>query len=160
MANWVEPIFDRTQEDVDFAIQKINEWVEKGSSVAREVRDLKGCLNLSDLNRIEGNIDYLARTLEEYQYNSGAICKKWTGTGLPDETDIKRILNNVRSIIDVFCQRPTAPFVPNDLLKYQQVNDVEENLFLIKELLEIMVNSFKKSGTFNSGSTMFLPIRR
>lgn len=160
MSEWKTPVYDRTIDDVKYAAEKIKEWREKGSSVSKEITDLKGCLNLSDINRIEGNIDYLARLLESYQYNTGAVCKEWTERGLPDETDISRIIDNVRSMIDVFCQNPNAPALPQTLTSYQHINDVEENLLMLKELLDIMVTSFKKSGTFNSGSTTFLPIRR
>jgi hypothetical protein len=117
MANiWRTPIFDRTRADVDFAIQKIAEWISYNISEAaydEKVRieneklilnegvvatakdkvilqgdgrayvendtmivkigvvyDLKGCLNQLDINRIEGNIAYLAEKFSDLAYPS------------------------------------------------------------------------------------------
>lgn len=155
---WQEPIFDRTQEDVEFAIRKISEWIALGKPT--EVYDLKGCLNVSDINRIEGNIAYLSERLTELAYPSGAFSKKWAKDGLPSEGDINRIIDNVNKIINAFYRPRTAPSLPTTMLSYDGVNSIEKNLDLIKYLLDCMVSSFKKSGTFKSGSTMFLPIRR
>lgn len=161
MAVWTDPVFDRTQEDVDFATQKIAEWIAAditGNPLV--VYDLKGCLNVSDINRIENNIAYLAEQMTRYYYPPGTSTKSWTSTGMPNEKDISRILYNIRALIDAFYQQSNAPDIPESMLGYNEVNAVEKNLSLIKELLDSMVNSFRKSGTFYSGSTIFLPIRR
>ena len=39
--------------------------------------NLKGCLNLTDINRIEGNIQYLSDRLDELHYPPGTSCKVW-----------------------------------------------------------------------------------
>ena len=157
MADWNTPVFDRTYEDVVFAINKIAEW-----SVTEfpEVYDLKGCLCTSDLNRIEGNIAYLTEKLAEYGYSPSTYTRKWEISGTPNEDDVNRILNNVRELITAYYQREGAPSVPPRLINYEEVNSLEENLFLIKSLLDAMEGSFKYSDTFCSGSTMNLPIRR
>lgn len=155
---WQEPIFDRTQEDVEFAVRKISEWIAYGKPT--DVYDLKGCLNVSDINRIEGNIAYLSERLGELAYLSSIFTKKWTKDGLPTESDIQRIINNVHELINSYYQQSVAPTLPSKMLSYSDINSIEENLDLIKYLLDIMVSSFKKSGTFQSGSKMFLPIRR
>ena len=154
-------MFDRTQADVDFAISKISEWIRTTvSKYSPTVYNLKGCLNVSDINRIEGNIGYLAELLYDYGYFPDVSVKTWKDVDIPNESDIKRILQNVRSLIESFIRHTDAPAVPTSLTAYSDVNSVEENLYLIKELLDILEKSFKKSGTFQSGSTMFLPIRR
>ena len=207
MANiWREPIFDRTQEDVDFATQKIAEWIvynisakeydekvriENEELVLREgyvvvtddevilqgdgraylendelvVRmgvtyDLKGCLNTLDLNRIEGNIAYLAEKLSELSYPSNISTLEWNKGDLPGEKDIQRIIKNIRSLTTAFYQPSNAPVLPTKMTSYDEVNAIERNIDLIKYLLDCMVNSFKISGTYNSGTTMSLPIRR
>ena len=153
MANvWQEPIFDRTQEDVDFAIRKIAEWIAKGEV---EVYDLKGCLNVSDINRIESNIAYLAKQLSGYSID--VTTKQWTKNDIPMENDIQRIISNVRALVTGFYQVNYAPSIPQSMLSYEDINAIERNLDLIKFLIECMVNSFRRSGTFQSGSTMFLP---
>lgn len=161
MAMWIEPVFDRTQEDVDYAIQKIAEWITADiTGNPLMVHDLKGCLNVSDINRIESNVEYLSQQLASYYYTPDTNIKSWTKVGTPNENDIKRILYNVRALIEGFYQQSNAPDVPVSLVGYEDVNAVEKNLSLIKELLDYMVKSFKSTGTFYSGSILFLPIRR
>lgn len=161
MAEWKNPVTDRTQEDVDFAISKIAEWI--AGDVTHNplvVYDLKGCLNVADINRIEGNVAYLSDKLTELAYPPNTATKSWDRVGLPNEQDISRILYNVRAIISAYYQQGSAPEVPSSMMGYEEVNAVEQNLDLIKELLDCMVNSFRKSGALKAGSTMFLPIRR
>ena len=200
---WREPIFDRTSEDVEFAIQKITEWkqshthstdirVENDALVVRDegtayvdndkfllrnegatyvendilivhvgdVYELKGCLNLLDLNRIEGNIAYLAEKMESYSYSPNIHGKQWTEFDLPNQNDMSRIIENIRSLISAFYSPDNPPSLPTTMLSYDDINAIEENLYLIKELLDCMASSFKKVGTIKSGSTTFLPLRR
>lgn len=158
---WKTPVFDRTQADVDFAIKQIAEWVALDISGAPYAAyDLKGCLNASDINRIEGNIRYLSEHLTQYGYTVNAFTKSWTNDGMPNVEDISRILGNVRELISSFYTLPSAPDVPSGMNNYNNVNAVEQNLHLIKGLLELMVESFRKAGAFQSGSTSFLPLRR
>lgn len=203
---WREPIFDRTQEDVDFAINKIAEWivynissveydekvrVENDKLILQEgyvervdnklvlkgdgrayvendvlvvrigvVYDLKGCLNVIDINRIEENIAYISKKLVELAYPSTISAKRWTKDNLPTELDIQRIIQNVRSLITAFYQPSNAPTLPSTMLSYNDINALERNIDLIKYLLDCMVASFRKVGMYKSGATMFLPTRR
>ena len=208
MANvWREPIYDRTQEDVDFAIRKIAEWtnhnisaaeydekvrVENEKLILKEgqvgrvdnnafilsgdgkayvendvlivrigvVYDLKGCLNVLDINRIEENISYLSEKLGKLGYPTDVSTKKWDKDNLPTTSDMQRIIYNVQSLIDSFYKSSDAPTLPETMLSYNDINYIERNIDLIKYLLDCMVSSFHKSGTFKCGSTTFLPIRR
>lgn len=208
MANiWREPIFDRTQDDVEFAIRMLTEWirdnispeeydrlvriendalvlqsngvafvnndalvledngrayVENDTLVVRvgTVYDLKGCLNVFDINRIEENIAYLTERLSELGYPQSTHTRRWIDSGMPTENDIQRILQNVRSLISDFYQHRDMSTTPQTMLSYEDINAVEKNLHLLKVLLDCMVNSFRKSNTFKSGTTTFLPIRR
>lgn len=203
---WREPIFDRTQSDVDFAVQKIAEWIvdnisnaeydekvrlENEQLVLREgyvattenavvlqgdgrayvendtlivkigvVYDLKGCLNVMDINRIEENIAYLSERLLELSFPNYVPTKQWGKDSLPNEVDIQRIIDNIRSIAETFYQPSDAPMLPITITSYEDVNSIERNIDLIKYLIDCMVNSFKKAGTFKCGSTMYLPRRR
>lgn len=148
MADWINPIFDRTQADVDFALSKITEW---RNSTADGEYELKGCLNVSDINRIETDIQYLSDNLSELYYFPHADTKTWDNKGLPNVDDISRIIGNVRKIISAFCQFDTAPALPETMLMYEQVNDLEENLYLIKNILDEMIGSFRECGTFDCG---------
>lgn len=208
MANvWREPIYDRTQEDVDFAIRKIAEWItynissaeydekvriENEELILREgnaittndklvlqgdgrayvendalvvkigvVYDLKGCLNQLDIDRIEENIAYLSEKLTSLDYPSNIIIiKRWGKDNLPNEQDIQRIIDNVKSLITSFYQPSGVPILPITMLSYNDINSIERNIDLIKYLLDCMVNSFKKTGVYKSGARMVLPTRR
>lgn len=203
---WREPISDRNQADVDFAIQKIAEWIaynisaaeydekvriENEKLVLREgyvettdeavilqgdgrayvegdalvvkigvVYDLKGCLNLLDINRIEENIAYLSQRLLELSYPNVVSTKQWEKDGLVNALDIPRIVSNIRSLVNAFYQPSDAPTLPESISSYDDVNAIERNIDLIKYLIDCMVNSFKKAGAFKSGSTTYLPRRR
>ena len=204
MANvWREPIFDRTLEDVEFAIQKIEAWkknhthsvdvrVENDALVLQDgatayvdsdkfvlqeegavyiedgvvildiddVYDLKGCLNLADLNRIEGNISFLAEKMESYHYFPNIHEKYWATADMPNQNDMSRIIGNIRSLISAFYSPNSPPSLPTTMLSFADINAIEENLYLIKEILDSMQSSFKQVGTIKSGSRMILPIRR
>lgn len=158
---WRSPIYDRTQADVDYAIAKIAEWTAAqltGQPVV--VTELKGCLNVTDIVRIEDNIKYLADMLTSLHYPPNTSSKTWSIDGLPTIADINRILDNVRAIIEAYYQQKDAPEVPETMLNYTDVNNVELNLFKIKQLLDAMIGSFQKSGTFKCGSPRLLPVWR
>ena len=204
MANvWKEPIFDRTLEDVELAIQKLEKWkkshthsadvrVENDALIVQDegtayvdnnemvvetegsayvendilnldiddVYDLKGCLNLADLNRIEGNISFLAEEMERNGYSPNIHGKRWTKADMPTQDDMTRIVGNIRALISAYYSPFSPPELPTTMLSITDINAIEENLYLIKQLLDCMRSSFKKVGTFKSGSTTFLPIRR
>jgi hypothetical protein len=203
MANvWREPIFDRTLEDVEFAIQKLSEWkknhthttdirieneevvvgeglgytnedeavldgdgiayMENGVLIVKigDVYELKGCFNLLDLNRIEENISFLAEKMESFAYSPNIHGKRWNRDDMPNQNDMSRIVENIRSLIDSFYSPNNPPSLPTTMLSYSDINAIEENLYLIKQLLDVMQTSFKKVGMVKSGSRMILPIRR
>ena len=161
MTVWIEPIFDRTEEDVEFAKEQISRWIaEELSGSPIETYDLKGCLNVVDLNRIEGNINYLNETLAKLHYPPGTSSKVWERRDLPTERDVSRILNNIRLIISVYYQQQKAPDVPESMRTYKDINAIEENLLLIKQLIDSMRAGFQKSAAFQSGAMRILPIRR
>ena len=194
---WKNPIFDRTLDDVTFAIRKIAEWkknhthrgdikvegdklvLQDGGMVYIEdeslilinedgvayveddkliaqlgvVYDLKGCLNLSDISRIEGNIAYLAEQLTKNRYPIVVNSKEWSGDSLPTAQDMSRIASNIRSMIDEFAKSSKSTVVPEVMLSYTDINALEYNLYLLKELLDVMVGGFIKLGNYNCGST-------
>ena len=204
MANiWRDPVFDRTSDDVEFAIQKIAEWKKnhthtsdirvennalivqgEGSAYVRDdkfeledegvayvendvlvvrigdVYELKGCLNLLDLNRIEGDIEFLADNMEQFAYSPNIRGKQWGRVDMPNQNDMSRIIDNIRALISAFYSPDNPPSLPSTMLTYRDINAIEENLYLIKQMLDVMQSSFKKVGTIKSGSTTFLPIRR
>lgn len=159
MADWIEPIFDRTESDVEFAKEQIAKWSKLSLNTLQTTRELKGCLNVSDINRIEGDIQYLSDILDEYGYNPHVPCKVWERSGLPTERDVRRILSNIKLLISSYHQIPDSPGVPSEMARYTDINAIEENLYNIKLLLDAMVNSFPISGAIKSGG-LRMPRRR
>lgn len=136
---WSSPVYDRLQSDV----------VEKTD---------KGYLNASDLNRIEFNCRYLADTLDSLGYNIVLVTKvNWLRTDMPWISDIERIKDNVLRLIDVFCNAEYSPDLPADLtrLTHLKLNDIEKNLYDIKQNLDNMLKIVRYSGTFYSGGTHY-----
>ena len=124
------------------------------------IYDLKGCLNLSDITRIEDNITYLATRLTNYRYPIDVTTKEWDANSLPPAQDMIRIGANIHSIMSGFATYSELGTVPDDMLSYDDINALERNLYLLKQLLDAMEGSFIESGTYRSGSTTRLPIRR
>ena len=79
---------------------------------------------------------------------------------MPTQNDMSRIIGNIRSLVSAFYSPNNPPALPTTMMSYDDINAIEENLYLIKEILDCMASSFKKVGTIKSGSTIYLPIRR
>ena len=124
------------------------------------VYDLKGCLNLSDLTRIEDNITYLSNRLTQYMYHVATSNKEWVRGSLPTALDMKRIADNIRSLFNGFLTPDNSDIIPNAMLSYEDINALEHNLYLLKQMLDTMEGAFIKSGTNKCGTTNRLPIRR
>ena len=98
--------------------------------------------------------------MNELGYVNTTYTKSWNKLGLPTQQDINRIINNIKELITAFCQQSSAPNVPDKMVDYNDINAIEKNLELIKEIIDIMINSFKLSGALQSGQTIILPLRR
>lgn len=142
-------------------LQAGNSYIENETLVLQlgTIYDLKGCLNLSDIIRIEDNISYLAEHLTRYLYPLEVNTRTWTNSGLPNLDDMKRIASNIRSIFENFYTPSEAETVPDEMLSYQDINAIEHNLYLLKQLLDSMKASFISSGTRHCGARG-LPLRR
>lgn len=143
MAEWISPVHDRTQSDIDYAISQI----QKGNTRT----ELKGCFNVTDINRIENNVRYIADRLNVLKYTNTIETKSWDMYGLPNVTEINRLINNVSKIITAYYKPADAPSLPTTLLTFEQVNALEKNLYMIKHLIDNEENEFRHCGTFNCG---------
>ena len=124
------------------------------------VYDLKGCLNLSDITRIEDDISYLTMKLTQYYYPVSTYNKEWKNFSLPTALDMKRIGDNINKLFDGFILPKDYDTIPEVILSYRDINALEHNLHILKQLLDVMEGLFIKSGTIKCGSTNRLPIRR
>lgn len=154
---WQSPVFDRSPADLEYAKAQLALW--KNSKPKLPMKDLKAALNHKDLNRIEGNIQYLVEELTTLCYAINAPCKSWEAAGLPNTQDIARIIGNVEKILSTFCRPADSPTLPKSLVHYEDVNAVEKNLELLLQSFELAVRYFRKCGTMQSGGSA-LPLKR
>ncbi len=88
---------------------------------------LKGALNCSDLNRIEGNTEFLANL---YEITGLAFKPNWHMTDVPERSDFQRIIDNVdvlRTRGKVLNSTPKTPSLPLNV--HTKINDIEKILY-------------------------------
>ena len=134
-------VYDRTQDDVD-KVKELNLKYLSGTITEEEKeewsRPHKGALNLSDMNRIEGNISVLSEYL-----SIPLTTKSWSMGDIPRAGDYLRIRNNIdmlRGAWFVLSDTPNTPTQP--LNTYQKWNDIERILHDLNHTYQKYINSF------------------
>lgn len=133
LAGWIEPVVDRILQDL----------TDMNS---------RAYLNYWDLNRVEQDTEYLADVLNGYGYNQSLMHKTdWLMSDFPYAVQMERIRSNVQTLIDVYHAQEIP--LPGTLqnLNWIKLNDLENNLKLMKEMIARMEQSFRYCGTFYSG---------
>lgn len=127
--SWNSPIFDRTSEDV----LKVQTYDTIGFKYLDEnqkrewMNGLKGTLNCSDLNRIEGNTEFLANL---YEITGLTFKTNWQMTDIPEKSDFQRIIDNVNTLRargKVLDSTPKTPSLPLNV--HTKINDIEKILY-------------------------------
>lgn len=157
MMEWTVPITDRTGDDVRAARAAIDAW---RAGLTGRPGDLRGCLGVSDLDRIEGDTAYLADVLTGYGYPVSVVTRTWQRADLPTSADVQRVISNVSALGEAFYRMQNAPELPDGIGTYADLNAIEENLLGVWRLVTGMVAAYRKSGTLSSGADRILPIRR
>lgn len=125
---WENPVFDRTQQDL----------MDRNPKAAR---------NASMINRIEGNIQHLSDI-----FGLNLTTKQWARTGLPNRSDISRILSNIDRIREgyrVYATTPATPILPFNTI--EKWNNAERILFDIKRLYTLEQSNLEYAGEFYAG---------
>lgn len=124
MADWIDPIFDRTQADCDS-------------------KTAKGSLTASDLNRIESNMRYIYNAINERGYagklyDSGQY--PWTRVKYLREASLNAIEQTIKELRESSFGSPDLPEIAltagNAVLGYEQINVLEYYLYDMKWLLD------------------------
>lgn len=114
---WIEPVTNRTLDDV-------------------LARNELGVLNASDLNRIDGNMQELAKNLGI----TIAPAKNWTNSSIPVVSDYERIIDStkaVRSALKVPEPMPEVPAMPlNSFDKYNAIEKIQLMLYTQYRILQ------------------------
>lgn len=130
---WIPPVTDRTQEDVEHARDLIAAGWENLTAAQKSeyLAGLKGCLNVSDLSRIENNIQILIDVLElDNISHVGAVPE------FPTDTYFSDMRSNVSAIRAAYCvhaDTPTVPELPYNT--WEKINAVERILADVYEVL-------------------------
>ena len=129
----MEWIYDRTEEDVS-RVKELTEKYLSGTITEAEKAewygDMKGALNLSDLNRVESNLSVIAGVLD-----LSITTKTWLIGNIPRESDYQRICDNLQALRNAM-PAVNTPEVPNPPLNtYQKWNDIERIIFNIYDSL-------------------------
>lgn len=97
--------------------------------------DLKGCVNASDLNRIEGNLDYLNRRIifKGGSPDARVKVKTWERGGVVLASDVRRLLNNARWVADLYGLYGVVPIPLVTIEDYEDMNNLEIMTQLAKE---------------------------
>ena len=157
---WIVPVVDRTLRDVQDALVQIEAWrTQVANGETPTVTELKGCLNATDLNRIESNTRYIAQLLQRHGYRINMTTKvDWTDESLPNAADVNRIINNIKEIRDKYYEPPGMPSLPQTMVSFSDINAIEQSLLLFREMLLGMEGAFRRSGTFRCGEYFRLPM--
>lgn len=144
MAKWITPVYDRTQADVEYAKSQISQH--------KNDVELKGCLNVSDILRIENNTQFLSDKLcELYYFQNPLNIHSWTIEGIPTHSHIDRIIHNVNMMWEGYYVPTGSDELPYTMLHYEDINAIEKNQMLIKNKIEEMTGYFRECNTFECG---------
>ena len=157
---WIVPVVDRTLLDVQDALVQIEAWrTQVANGQSPTVTELKGCLNATDLNRIEANTRYISQFIRGYGYQTNVTTKvDWTDECLPNVDDVNRIIDNIKEIRNKYYEPAGMPSLPQTMVSFSDINAIEQSLLLFREMLLGMVGAFRRSGTFRCGQGMKLPM--
>lgn len=150
-------ITDRNQSDVDRAKQLIEKAKNIESLSLSELEEylggLKGCYNISDLNRVEGAVQYLSDLLNSYGYTNTVNTKTWQDGEFLTPTQIVRYLNNLDILKNAYFVNPKIPVTPTSYKSIQQANDIEKILSNIEKIITGMEQSFIHCGVPKCGQS-------
>lgn len=147
-------IFNRTEEDVKKAIEIRENKIKTFSTLSDAEKAIieRGALLVSTLNRIEQKQAELKNLLNGIgYYNIVVSTKTWQEGAEFTIADIKRIINNEKSLVSAFFVYNDTPSTPESFLHYNDTNAVEK----ILEDLDVMINdvksNYRECGNYNCG---------
>lgn len=145
-------VFDRTLEDVIYAksiIEKVKNRTATEQETEQYLNGLKGCYNVSDLNRVGFAVEELADILTNNVGYAVVVNPKtdWQEGDIPTVTQLTAYLENVRvllnAIYDISTQIPTTMA----FLDYIKANRIEQALYIVYEWTLRVIPNFRHSGT-------------
>lgn len=124
---WITPIYDRTYGDV----------LSEDANI--ELDTHKGCINYTDLNRIENNTQYVMEDMLERKIirvsPSLAIKTNWAKNDIPTREHVYRIIENVKRLMEMSNPEVISSFdniYDSTQWSYSLANSIEKNLLIMK----------------------------
>lgn len=175
MAEWIEPIFDRTLSDVEYVKQKIEQGVEYEhpyfttadnfylvDSENRKIvvlawPEFKGAYNASDMNRVNGNMLFLKSLLHELgiSITLKTASRVWHMEDVPYPDEFQKYLDDVAIIRSSISQSEETPNVPTmENFNYIKANDIEKILYDTYMALSATESSTYYSGDIYAGEVI------
>jgi len=161
---WQTPITDRTQTEVT-ELKRIKAKVNTSGYDAlteaekTELATGKGSYRISDLNRVNECVAYLANAFNTAGYHVITVPKTdWTNADIPRRADMVTYLENVQKLVDAFYTYATTPDLPDSIrfLNYQGANNIEQVLSDLKTLLDGMIAQYRYSGDIYAGEDDYI----
>lgn len=147
-------IFDRKQSDIDDSLEIIFEKVQKNIELSAD--DLavleRGTVTASTLNRIENKERELQDKLFEMYYFSPIFSSKnWETGDIFKENEFQRIIENLHILRDSFFLYRTTPNDFKISYDFENLNNIERNLYDLEIISDFVISNYKECGTFESG---------
>ncbi len=114
----------------------------------------KGAYNYTDMNRVEGAVEYVSRRLTDAGYVFEPVVKTdWKMSDLPTKEDMDRYFGNVLKIGSFFKAFPSTPqgATTHFNLTYDTANNIEQILLDVGILIENIREAWCYSGDLFSG---------
>lgn len=140
-----ELIFDRTQEDVDYAILNPN---------SQEY--LKGTYNYTDLNRIDRHCYDIKNKVADLGYSLNIEIPRINAYYMEKNIfldDINRIRKNVQLIQDLPICTIADKIECTDTINFEQANTLEKILYNVESAIKTLTEGFSFCGTFYCGDS-------
>lgn len=150
-------IIDRTQNDINQAKNLISKVKMLGiDSLSESQKEeyfsgLKGCYNISDLNRVEDAMKYISDLLNKFSYINEITYKKFNLSDIIKQDEIDEYLENLNILKVAFNNVVNAPSTPTNYKHFNNANDIEKILLKLETILRCFTNNFIYSGVANSG---------
>ncbi|WP_085832852.1 hypothetical protein [Clostridium merdae] len=128
---WIEPVYDRTQSDINNQTPK-------------------GYYNAVDLNRIEQNCAYLAGI-----FGVAINTRAWNRTDFPTPGEFERILSNLNNLRTAYFVYQTTPSTPqNPVNEFHKANNIEQILHDLYALYDDNKQAIMYAGEPYAGQTI------
>ena len=149
-------ITDRKSSDISRAKSLVEKAKKIENLTPEELEEymsgLKGCYNISDLNRVEEAVKYISDLFNSLSYKNIVITKTWKqGDFFTIDEELPRYLENIRILRDIINVSPNTQQVPDSDKPYNKANDIEKILYDLLSHIENMKKMFVYSGVARAG---------